>query len=230
MTYKDVLEMSSALQNDTAQSVYTNTAQLPYLKMALLELQERMQEANLPVTNAGSAEITITAGVTELSFGTVPKLPADFIEPRELWESNDGGNNFNRMGRRDFIPQYLEDTDGEISSFGIYAWQGNVIRFPPATTDIIVKLDYIKTIFPPSLVIGQITDFIPVLTAEQFLGYKTGALCAMFVGENEDRATALNDLAEEAIHRSLNIPTKGTQAMQTRRLPFRAGFKSRGVR
>ncbi len=91
-----------------------------------------------------------------------------------------------------------------------------------------IKLDYIVSVFPTQ-VIGNVntelgTKFINVVS---FLGYKTAALCSMFIGENETRATVLNDLAEDALSRSLGINAKGRQSISTRRLPFTSSYKNR---
>jgi hypothetical protein len=67
-----------------------------------------------------------------------------------------------------------------------------------------------------------------MINSRSYLSYKTAALCAMFIGENESRAKILNDQADEAMERLEGISNKGRQQIMTRHRPFRAAYKSRG--
>ena len=227
-TPAEIINMVAALQNDTAQTVYTEANCLPYLNMALDELQEIMEENSIPVTNEVSGILTIPVGVTEVTFTSVPSLPSNLIEIQQIWESNDGGVTWTPMVRKEFIPHNIEEV--EISAFGVFTWMDNEIHFPAATTIIMLKLDYIKSIFDTPIEIADIDVDLGVRlkNIKTYLGYATAVLCSMFIGENETRAAALNLKAQEALERTLNIPTKGRQAILTRRRPFRSSYKSRG--
>lgn len=235
-TPAEIISAVAALQNDTARTSYTNDACLPYLNLALDELQEIFEENNIPVTNEVSAELTVdpatdtvTNGQVIIAFvGTLPLLPSNLIEIQEVWESNDGGNTWIPMHKKDFIPHNLEEL--QLSSFGIWAWVDNEIHLPPATTPIILKLDYIKSIFATPITMPNIdTDLgVAFKNIKTYLSYKTAAICSMYIGENETRAQVLNMQADQALERALNIPIKGRQAIVTRRRPFRASYKSRG--
>lgn len=235
-TPAEIISAVAALQNDAGQSHYTDGACLPYLNLALDELQEIFEENNIPVTNEESAELsvnpataTVTNGQVIIAFtGTLPLLPSNLIEIQEIWESNDGGNTWISMSKKDFIPHNLETL--QLSSFGEWAWVDNEIHLPPAATIILLKLDYIKSIFATPITMAQIdTDLgFSFKNIKTYLSYKTAAICSMYIGENETRAQVLNSQAGEALERALNIPTKGRQAIITRRRPFRASYKSRG--
>ena len=235
-TPAQIIDMVASLQNDTQQQEYTDEACLPYLNIALDELQELFEENNIPLTNEDSAPLTVdssTATVTDnqviIAFsGTLPLLPANLVEIQQIWESNDNGNTWIPMSKKDFIPHSIETL--QLSSFGEWAWVNNEIHLPPATSVILLKLDYIKSIFNTPIGIEDINIDLgeSFKNIKTHLGYATAALCSMFIGENETRAAALKGKADEAIERALNIPIKGRQAITTRRRPFRASYKSRG--
>ena len=228
-TPAEIIDMVASLQNDTAQSVYTDSACLPYLNMAMRELQEIYELNNVPVTNETSAVLSVAAGVSTIAItGTTPTYPSDLIEIQKLWESDSGQNNWIPMERKEFISHWLEGGNG-INQFIIWAWIENEIKLIPANTAIDLKLDYIKSVFPTQAIANVNTELGTKYTnVVSFLGYKTAALCSMFIGENETRATVLNDQATQAINRALGITTKGRQSIGTRRKPYRAAYKSRG--
>ena len=72
------------------------------------------------------------------------------------------------------------------------------------------------------------TTIIPVMNCRSYLSFKTAALCAMFIGENQTRAQILEAQADEAMERMTGMSNKGRQQMMTRHRPFRAGYKARG--
>jgi hypothetical protein len=220
-----VLDKSASLLNDTARTVYTYAAMMPYLQMALQELQEQFMLHNLPVTEETSAIINMTAGDTEIVYNGVgvPSLPSDMVEPAQLWESPEGLGQYIPMTRRQYLPHYLEGI--QQSSFGIYVWQSQKILVLPATGDIDIKIDYVKEIFSP--VINE-SSIINLVNAATFLQYRTAGLCAEFIERNLESSNALNAYAALAIDRALGISVKGTQNIMTRRRPFRSGYKRRG--
>ena len=212
--------MVASLQNDTAQSVYTDAACLPYLNIALDELQEYFELNNIPVTNDVSAVLNVLLGTSVISFTSSPALPSDLIEIQRLWESPEGENAYVPMTRKEFIPHNLE-TGTAINRFGVWAWVEQQIKLIAANVDIDLKLDYIKSIFATPIAIGAVGVDLPIINCKTFLGYRTAALCAHFIGANKTRADELNGFATIALDRTLGIATKGRQSIQTRRRPFR---------
>jgi len=212
--------------NDTAKTIYTDIAQLPYLNTALDELQEYFELNNIPSTNEVSDILNVSAGISVIGNNTVPQLPTNLIEIQRLWESPEGTNNFIPMTKREFLPHYLENNT-TISQFLIWAWMDEEIHLIAANADNDLKIDYIKSIFMTPLVIGQVNIDIPIKNCKSYLGYRTAALCSQFIGENKTRADELNGFATMALDRVLGIGTKGRQSIRTRRLPFRMGFKQR---
>lgn len=221
------MDASAALLNDKNRSVYTYADQIPYLKIALQELQEYYELNNIPATDQLSAVIQVDAGATEIAFnaaGTAadPKLPDDLIEPQKLWERTRDINPFVPMTKVDGLPQSMVGI--EISQFQIYVWEANEIRFFPANANNDIKIEYIRSLFTPPT---NELSLINVVNGATFLEYRNAALCAWFIGENKSRSDELNVYAGLAIDRSTGIGTKGRQATVTRRRPFRSSYKRR---
>ena len=230
-TVYQVLDGAAALMNDAAKTQYTYAAVLPYLNMALDTLQEMFELNNVPVTNETSAVIPIDAGVTEihkvLQPSSPPEYPHDLVEIRRLWERNRDIDPFIPMNKQDFLPHYMEGQ--ETNALIWWVWINQTIRFLPSDTDNDVKIDYVRALFAPIQQVVTDTD-IGVINCRSYLKFKTGAFCARYAGENETRADELDEEAALAIDRSMGISTKGRQAKNTRRRPFRANYRSRGVR
>jgi hypothetical protein len=227
-TYADVIATVSSLMNDTAQSIYTNVAVLPYLNTALDDLQEIFGQNNLPITNEVSAVITVPTPNRVVAFGAVPPapaLPTDLLEIQRIWETQSGEDNWIPMTKKEFLDLYADDV--ATNHFLFWAWVNQEIRLPLANQDIDLKLQYIASRFSPVL-IGGVNASLPVLNAKSYLSYHTAALCAMFIAENPTRAEVLANLAEDALSRTLGINNKGRQSIATRRRPFRASYKTRG--
>lgn len=222
-----VLDASAALLNDVSKTVYTDAAQIPYLNIALQELQEEFELCNVPVTDTASAAITVLAGYTAIAFnavGPAPALPSDMIEPQILWERPQGINPYVEMTKVDNLPRWMEGT--LISQLQWYVWQSQEIRFLPANANIDVKIDYIRQLFTP---VVNAASTINVINAATYLQFRTAALSAKYIGENQGRSDELNVSAMGARDRVTGIGAKGRQGMVTRRRPFRQAYKRRAV-
>jgi hypothetical protein len=214
--------------NDAAQSLYTNAVCLPYLNIAMDELQELYELNGIPIVNETSAAITIKAGISRLGFDTTPALPSNFIELQQLWESPTGLNNWIPMVKKEFIPHYLEG-NVNISQFLIYALERGEINLIAANQDNDLKIDYIASIFNTPILIKDINVGLPFTNVKTYLEYKSSALVAMFIAENQSRALALDSLTGTALSRALGIQVKGMQSITTRRRPFRSSYKRHRV-
>lgn len=226
-TAGNVMDRAAVLNNDSARAVYTYLVQIPYLNLAIDELQELFQLSNIPATNETSTEITVPAGVTEIVFSATlpnPSLPIDLIEPRNLYEKTYGATQFSPMGKVNILPP----SDGTtFSKFSSWSWIDQEIRFPAASPDInVIKMDYVKNLFVD--VVDE-NSVIGILNAKSFLEYRSAALLAEFIGENKTRADALNNNAGLGMDRVIGIGTKTKQSFVVRRRPFRAAYKRRGA-
>jgi|SRR5215471_2606241 len=226
----EVMDMSASLLNDTARSVFTYDAQMPYLNMALNELQEHFQLNNVSVTNQTTSNpITIPIGTKIVNSydgvgkGLAPNYPNDLVEIRGIYERLSGTTNpFIPLTKRDFLPHSIDDLPTE--SLMYWIWENQQIKFIGATTAREIKLDYIKTLFPK---IVDEAQMLGIINAKTFLGYRTASLCAQFIGENKTRADSLNIDATLGIDRAVGISSKGRQNIVTRRKPFMAAYKRR---
>lgn len=221
-----VLNTAASLMNDTARTVYTYTAMLPYLRIAMNELQEKYELNAIPVTEITTSNpISVPAGATTIEFNAVapnPALPDDFIEPQELWERNTGIDPYIPMTKKEYLPRYYEGV--ETNRLVWFTWQSNKINFLPSNADNEVKIDYIRALF---LTVADETTQINVINAQTFLEFRTAGLLAEFIERNITSANSLNAQALLAMDRALGIGAKGKQSIQTRRLPFRTGWKRR---
>lgn len=224
LTAANVMDRAASLMNDTARTVYTYEAQMPYLNMALTELQEHFQLTNIPITNETSAAITIPVGTTEIiPFDEGPGVhyPQDLIDIVEISERDAGSDdNFIPLTRKNFL-----DSDTDRQSLAVFVWEGQKIKFPEVTTAREVRIKYIKTLFPR---ITNHAALLGVMSAESFLFYRTAALCTRYIGENPTRADSLDSDATGALDRVTGIGTKSKQSITTRRRPFMASYKRRG--
>jgi hypothetical protein len=224
----EIITTVAGLMNDPSQTLYTNAVCLPYLNLSLDELQELFELNDIPVTKETSAAITIKAGINKIGFDTTPALPSDLIEISEIWESTSGLNKWTPMVKKEFIPHYLQDNT-LISQFFIWTLEHGRVRLIAANADNDLKIDYIASMFNTPIQIKDVNVNLPFTNVKTYLEYKTAALCAMFIAENQSRAMALDSLTGTALIRALGIPIKGMQSVVTRRRPFRHSFKHRGV-
>jgi hypothetical protein len=222
-----VMDLAASLLNDTAKTVYTYAAQVPYVNIALQELDEIFQLHNVPVNEKTSAVITMPVGSTEIVYnggvGT-PTLPSDMVEPAALFETPTGTSNYIPMTARQYLPHLLENIP--TSQFIYYVWQEQKIKVLAATAIIDIKIDYIRQLFATAIV--NEASIINVVNAKTFLEYRTAGLCAEFIERNQASADSLNGYAILALERATGINVKGTQNIMTRRRPFRAAYKRGG--
>jgi len=226
LTAAEVMDRSAALMNDPAKTDYTYVTQLPYLNMAIDELVELLEESNSSPTNTTSAVITLPIGankLTPLEHPDVPHYPMDLIEIQSIGERGTGTNDaFLELGRREFLQAFPPS-----NSLLFWVWEDQMIKFNPngAFSARDIQLKYVRQAI--QLAVNE-TSVIGTINARSYLSYKTAALCAMFIGENETRAEVLNGQAEFAIERLTGISNKGRQQIMTRHRPFRAAYKARG--
>lgn len=222
----EVMDRAAALLNDPAKTDYTHTAQLPYLNMAIDELIEHLEESNNSPTNQTSVAIVVLVGknkLTPLESTEVPHYPSDLIEIQEVGERATGSNDsYIPLTKCEFLQSFPPS-----NSLLFWIWEDQMIKFNPngALSSREIQLKYIRQAI---LLATGPTSLIGTINARSYLSYKTAALCAQFIGENETRAGVLEQKAEMAIERMTGISNKGRQQIATRHRPFRAGYKSRG--
>lgn len=226
LTAAEVMDRAAALMNDPAKTDYTYAALLPYLKIAVDELVESLEESNSSPTNMTSAAITITVGTNKLSpveSLTPPYYPEDLVEIQGVGERLAGTeDSFLPLSKREFLQGFPAS-----NSLLFWIWEDQCIKFNPngATSDREIQLNYVRAAI--SLPTSELS-VIGTINARSYLSYKTAALCSLYIGENETRAAALDSDAEEALERLTGMNNKGKQQIMTRHRPFRAAYKARG--
>jgi len=227
LTAAQVMDRSAALMNDPAKTDYTYIAQLPYLNIAIDELSENLEESNASPSNLTSAAIMLPIGknmLTPTEHVETPHYPIDLVEIQQVGERVAGSSDsYIQLVRKEFIQHFPVS-----SSLMYWMWEDQCIKFNPngATGAREIQLKYVRQ--PIQLAVDD-TSIIGTIGARSFLAYKTAALCSMFIGENQTRAEILDGEAERAMERLLGIGNKGRQEIFTRRRPFRASYKARGV-
>ncbi len=222
----EVMDRAAALLNDPAKTDYTYAAVLPYLNMAVDELVENLEESNDSPTNQTSSPISVVVGKVKLTpaeSATTPHYPSDLVEIQSVTERALGStDSFLPLDRREFLQAFPAS-----NSLLYWVWEEQEIRFNPngALSDREVQLLYVRQAISQATTSASI---IGTINARSYLSYKTAALCALYIGENETRAQALNDEANKALERMEGISNKGRQQFATRHRPFRAAFKMRG--
>lgn len=231
MTPQEVISGIASLMNDTAQYQYTNVNVLPYLNIAMRDLMEIFETANVQYTNATSEILNIPAyvsGPTIIEIGPSggpPQLPQGLIEIQNLWERQSGVDPWTRMTRKEFLPYYEEGV--LTSQFLVYTYNEGKIKMLAANQNNDLKIDFIKNMFQLPINIDQMGLQLPFNLCQSYLEYRGAQLCSMYIGENPTRAEQLGIDAQLAIDRALSIYSKGRQAINTRRRPFRASYKGR---
>jgi hypothetical protein len=228
-----VMDRVAILLNDPNKTDYTYTVMLPYLNMAIEELSDIMAEANTPFTNLTNTNhlgpIYVLAGTPFLVYPEYevnpawPKYPPDLIEIQEIGERVKGDvGPFRRLPRKEF-PEVFPQTN----SLLFWVWERGIVRFNAwgSSVDMEVEMKYTYQGLP---YVVSSDSLIHMIGSRTYLAYKTAALCAFFIGENETRAGVLEAQAEKAVDRSIAISNKGRQQIVTRHRPFRAAYKARG--
>lgn len=220
---KDVYNRARVHLNDSLAQLYTDATLQEYLQTAIDELAEMFEDNGLPLTDKVSApnSILLAAGIKDIGGPLGPALPNDLVEVTALFERTQGTNqDFNRMSRRDFLPEYTVQT-----AYNIYwAWQQQYINLLGATSALEVKIEYVANIFPTII---DANTVIPIINVKNTLAFRVAGLAAEFIGENATRGQSLNGQAGSAAERLINLSTRGEQQVTTRRRPFRANYKQR---
>lgn len=227
MTASEIAAQVAALMNDTQQRVYTSVACLPYINIALQDLQEIFEQNNVPYTNASSEPITVPAGTTVIGRLGSPQLPSGLLEVRQLWERQSGIDPYIPMQRMEFLPHDFQDGI-QISQFLVWAWINDAIHVLSASQDIDLKIDGLYSMFNLPITSDRLDEDLPFYNCSQYLAFRAAFLCSQYIGENQSRAQMLATDAQLSIDRVLAIHSKSKQAINIRKRPFRAGYKNRG--
>jgi hypothetical protein len=207
--------------NDVGNAQFTDEVQLPFINMAVDELQQELENHNIGLTNETALDIPLLANTTELA-GL--DLPEGLVEIENVWERFTGsGNDYQMMDRRNFLPPI--NANERTMYLQWYTFNDQAIEFVGSSVNEQLRIDYIKRRIPKIINKSTVID---IIGARSVLAYRTAGLIANDVGENKDRADIMNGNAVDRLNTLLSINLKGKQAITVRRRPFRAGYKFRG--
>ena len=214
MTYTagDVMDRAAIMLNDAPKSLYTYTVQLPYLKTAFQMLEQEGNVHGTPLNLISEYESVVNAGALHLS------LPESFFLPLSLHERRNGSTlETDYYLMREVANVYDPNVEQE-SSLNIWDWRHNCINFVGSTEARQVRLFYWRQLTAPT----SSGSIIPQSGADNYLAFKTAALCARYIMADYDRADSLDIQAAMSLDTLMTLLTKNTQGVRARRLPFRA--------
>lgn len=175
----DIMISSAALLNDTERNLYTDTVQLPYLKMANESIEQVLQSYGIDIQRKNSVAIPVPANTL-----TIP-LPADFLMPVALWERSEGS-----VSEIDWVPMIEKDNlVGYIQTtmLGVWSFNNNLINTTGSTQNREVLLEYERSL----AAITSIASPIDNDKLKRYLSRKTAELCARYIGRNSVDADEL---------------------------------------
>lgn len=212
----DVMDQTAGILNDTALSLYTYTAQLPYLKKSNEELEQHFAVYGVQVERKKSAAIVVLAGALVLA------LPADFFLPIKLFERASGNVNdpWVPMTESSWEP----DGTVPVNTLGYWAFRNNAINFVGSTVDRDVLLEYERTL----AVITSSSSPEDYGPSKNFLASRTAELCARYVGQNKVLADDIRDndvsMNFDSLIRVLVLNTQGSRQRRPRFRTQRLGY------
>jgi len=205
ITAASIIADIKVLLNDPAGTNYTSAKLLPHLNRAYKSLQSKMRLAGMQSSKEISAEISVAAGTTRL--GDAAGLPNDFLSPVMVYTRDNASQKWAPLS--EFAWEGIGTSSSRLEG---WAYREDEIKFKGATAAQTLLLKYNKAF----QIIDEETDPILIVGAELYLVFKAGAYAAMFIGENQTRAAALDGQAQEAWD-----DFKGSGVKQGQRRPVR---------
>ena len=221
-----VLNSARSHLNDELGLNWPDTRMIPKLQEAHRELRTKLALVGVEVVHEVSAIMTVPAytnddGVLDLS--TVTGYPTDMIQPLSLKERQVGDMNidFCDMTKVDFIPNTVKSYQ-----LTFWSWQQETIIVLGSLVNTQVQIRYVRNIPTPQVA----TDTIGYIYGENYLSFRTAALCAASVGNN-DKCTYLTSQADLNLSDVIRFNVKALQNMPAKRRPYHRGQgRSRVIR
>lgn len=208
----DCMDEAASLLNDTARLLFTNTAQLPYLKKANEDLELIMVANGSSSVKQKSTILQVPSSTSDIVLTAIP----DMFVPIRAWERNSGSTDlFSLLEERSWEPNM-----SPLSGLQYWTFRNNQIIFPPVSGNREVRVDYWRQLSPT---VGP-NSVQEVLLSKTYLASRTAELCARYIGENAARADALRDNeVSQAQDKLESIFIKNSQGGRTRRRRFSRG-------
>jgi hypothetical protein len=207
-TVKDAFNIARSMLNDDAMLVWGDMTLMPKFMQAHVEMESKLILNGIFVTHEISVVLPVTTGAKDLGVSQ----PPDLVIPIRMKEfgAGEAPNQAVPMVWKDFLPDWtLTET------LRVWSWREEKIGLIGATTDRQVMLYYNKRLTCPTLV----SEPLPVITSETFLGPRIAALACMSTHDMES-GQMWAGLAEENLSKIIRAQVKSQQALPSRKLPF----------
>jgi hypothetical protein len=195
--------------NDSSQLVYTTPVLLPFLNMALDELEGELAVFGLSALKKTTVTIPVPANSP-----SIPAMPVDFVEPLSLRERISGSTD-------DWTPiTEVSDIDPNMDNVpSIIQWtiRNVTIFINPPQVDREVVLDYVGGLTQAS----SAGTAIDIEASREYLGLVTARNAASDLGNSPSKAKTFDSRIERAQDRIIRRFLNNTQmAMGVRRRPY----------
>jgi hypothetical protein len=202
---------------------FSNEVLMPAFLVAYDDLRERLVDNNIALMNQTSEEYTINVGMKDIGGATGPPLPNDFMVPYAIWEKLAGSeNDYDLLDHRIRLPK----TNILTEALCYWEYSKQIIHFLGANTDRNVKIDYIAN----NLLLAEDPEaMVSAFNCQSYLAYRTAALSAKYLGENDSRSNELNMEAINSLDNIINMDVKSRQNIPARRIPFNRSYRSSGI-
>jgi hypothetical protein len=214
VTAGQIMDAAAALVNDVNKVTYTYVKQLPYLRLAYQEIQDRMVLVASPNINTVSAPISVVAGTASIDTIGATSSRDLLLEPvtvlqRAVGANNDAWEPVERM-------EWIGDLEEPGATIGGWSWREGLIKLIPATANREIKILYRQRL----AVIANETTEVLFPAFNTFLSQKTAHYLADFVMKDKSRAATLYALSEKAFETALMTSTKALQHFAVKRRSY----------
>jgi len=202
------MDDAAGMLNDVGKILYSYTSQLPYLKQVHEDLIMKLKVNGIPVLDEVSGALSVAALAK-----TLVTPPPDMLVPLSVEEraAGEGDDDWVPMERTDFEP-----TMEVATTLRFWTFRELEIKFLGASEAREVRIKYRKYLTAPSGSGSAITMY----DARSFLGKRQAFYCAMFIGENAERAAVIADMAEDSLGDLLGSAVNVQQDKPVRPRPF----------
>lgn len=203
---------AAAHLNDANQLVYTSTVLLPFLNMAIDEVDEELAIYEISPLKKDSLTIEVDSGDTQLD-----EMPTDFVEAITLYERPLGSSGEWREVSevREIYNNYAVNTNTEILQWSV---RGSTILINPPSSDREVQLDYIRGLTEAA---GAVTT-IDIEVSRRLLALLTARNAARDLGNSPTKANSFEaDIARARDRLTRRLQKNSQTSMGVRRLPYR---------
>lgn len=207
-----VMTRAAVHLNDAAQLVYSSAVLLPFLNMALDELEEEMGVFELSPLKKTSIVIDVPAESASL-----PQMPSDFVEAISLYERPlDSSENWAEV--REVADIALNYTVQPQESIVQWTIRNATLKINPPSADREVMLEYVGGLTPATAT----ATAIDIESSRRFLALVTARNAARDAGNSPRKADSFEPDIARARDRLVRRMQKNSQAsLGARRLPYR---------